>query len=54
MVAATSAMDWSPLLDLGAGTGFTWKQGATLGSMLIVKGILSEWARRRNDPYLGK
>lgn len=54
LVTAISAMDWSPLLAVGADTGFTWKQGCTIGSMLIVKGIISEWARRRNDPYLGK
>lgn len=48
VVSLVSMMDWSPLLAIGADTGFTWKQGATLGGMLVAKGFFSEWARRRN------
>lgn len=47
-IAGISAMDWSPLLTLGVDAGMSLKQGVTLGSIMFVKGIVTEWARRRN------
>lgn len=53
VITAVSAIDWSPLWStVGTGTAFNWKQGVTIGAMLTFKGLLSEWARRRNDPAL--
>jgi hypothetical protein len=48
LAVAMSAMDWSPLLASGIHTGLTWTQTAVLGSIVFVKGIISEWARRLN------
>jgi len=44
LVAALSAVDWSPLLSAGADPNFT----LGLGAVMVVKGLVSEWARRRN------
>lgn len=48
IIAAVSAMDWSPLLNLGVDAGMSLKQGVVLGSIMFVKGVVTEWARRRN------
>lgn len=48
VIGAVNVLDWSPLLSAGLDAGFTWVQGVTLGSMLLVKGIVSEWVRRSN------
>lgn len=53
VIASVSAMDWSPLLSLGVDTGFTWKQGVTIGSISVVKGLITELARRRNTQEIG-
>jgi hypothetical protein len=41
-------MDWSPLISIGMSTGFTWGQIYMLGIIMIIKGAVSEWARRIN------
>lgn len=48
IIAGVSSMDWSPLLTLGVDTAMSLKQGIYLGSVMFVKGIITEWARRRN------
>ncbi len=48
VISAVSLMDWSPLLSLGVDTGFTWKQGAVIRGITVVKGLVTELARRRN------
>lgn len=48
VVAGISAMDWSPLLNLGVDAGMSLKQGVTLGGIMFAKGLVTEWARRRN------
>lgn len=48
IIASVSALDWSPMLNLGIDTGASIKQGVILGSIMFVKGITTEWARRRN------
>lgn len=54
MIAAMSAMDWSPIMGIGDVTGMTWRQGATIGSIMVAKGIISELARRRNTVEVGE
>jgi hypothetical protein len=48
VVVALSVADWSPLLSAGIDTGFSWVQAATLGSIMFIKGVITEWARRIN------
>lgn len=48
VVAATSAADWGPLLTLGVDSTMSFKAGVWLGLTWFVKGIVQEWARRRN------
>jgi len=48
IIAAVSSLDWSPLLNLGVDTGASIKQGIYLGSIMFVKGLVTEWVRRRN------
>jgi hypothetical protein len=48
VIGGISAMDWSPLLNLGVDTAMSLKQGVYLGSIMFVKGIVTEWVRRRN------
>lgn len=52
VISAISAFDWSPLVALGSDAAFSLKQGIYLGSVMFVKGVMTEWVRRRNDPYL--
>ncbi len=40
------ALDWSPFFGL---TGFDHKQVMYLGGLSLTKGVLTEWARRRNS-----
>jgi hypothetical protein len=48
IVAGVAAMDWSPLLSIaGTSTGFTKQQLYGLGGLLVARGVLGEWARRR-------
>jgi hypothetical protein len=51
LLAAASMIDWSPILS-GVQTGLTWTQGVTIGSILFVKGIVSEIGRRRGTVTL--
>lgn len=53
-VAALAGMDWSPLVSLGAGTGFTQSQLISLGSILLVQGVVTEIARRAREPEMQK
>lgn len=48
LVAALSAIDWTPLMSMDFSQAFSWNQFTVIGLMLIVKGLISEWARRRN------
>lgn len=55
VIASVGVMDWSPLWStVGTGTDFNWKQLGTIGAIVIANGVLFEYARRRNDPTLGK
>lgn len=47
LVAAAGAMDWSPLIGLASGGGFNRSQVISLGVVLLLQGIVTEWARRR-------
>jgi|SRR6185503_6566337 hypothetical protein len=44
VVLALSVADWGPLFS----TGLTWAQTASIGAIMFVKGIITEWARRLN------
>lgn len=44
VVVALSVADWGPLFT----TGLTWAQTTTLGAIMFVKGVITEWARRMN------
>lgn len=48
MIAVVGAMDWSPLLTFDISSGFDTTQLLVVGGMIIVKGVISEIARRRN------
>jgi len=48
VILAFSVMDWSPLISIGMSTGFTWGQIYMLGIIMVIKGGVSEWARRIN------
>lgn len=52
LIGAVSAFDWGPLVALGSDAAFSLKQGIYLGGLMFVKGIMSEWVRRRGDPYM--
>ncbi len=41
-------MDWSPLMSMDLSVGFTKDQVLSLAGMMIVKGVLAEYLRRRN------
>ena len=49
LLAALSSVDWSPLFAAGSSPNFNWKTGLTLGIILIIRGLILEWARRRRD-----
>jgi len=49
LVTATAAMNWSPLVGTNL---LDTKQTIALGTVLMVQGVLTEWARRINDPFL--
>lgn len=48
IIAALATLDWAPLLV----TGLTFNQILSLGTLLFIKGVVSEWARRRRDPEM--
>ena len=48
LIAALSAIDWTPLLSMDFSQAFSWNQFTVIGAILILKGLISEWARRRN------
>lgn len=48
IIAVVGAMDWSPLMTFDLSSGFDTKQLLIVGGMIIVKGVISEIARRRN------
>lgn len=53
LLAGLAGMDWSPLVNLASGTGFNIRQLVTLGSVLLVNGVIFELIRRRkasSDP----
>lgn len=52
LMAALSAIDWSPLWDLGNLTGIDWKQSAVMGGILMIRGLIGEYARRHNTEYV--
>jgi hypothetical protein len=41
-----ASLDWSPLFGI---TNFDTKQVGYLGGLSLVKGVATEWARRRNS-----
>ena len=49
LVAAGGALDWSPLLSLNFGSGFSDRQLIAIGTMVFAQGILVEAARRRRN-----
>jgi hypothetical protein len=51
LIGAISLIDLTPLLG-AVDTGFTWAQGATIGGILFVKGIISEIGRRQGTVEL--
>lgn len=48
LIASLSALDWSPMFTLATDAGMSLKAGITLGSVMFFKGLVTEWARRRN------
>jgi len=52
VIAGVGAMDWSPLLSLNIQSGIDSTVVMWLGGISAAKGIVTEWARRRNDPVL--
>lgn len=52
VIAGVGAMDWSPLLSLNIESGINSATVMWLGGISAAKGIITEWARRRNDPLL--
>jgi hypothetical protein len=48
VVTAFSIIDYASLLSYSIAGNFSWKSGILLGSILIFKGIITEWARRIN------
>jgi hypothetical protein len=53
LIGAASMVDWTPLMGVGQDiTGMNWKQGATIGGIMFVKGLVSELARRRGTKEL--
>lgn len=53
-IAAVAAMDWSPLVSIGASPNFTKDQLISLGSILLIQGIVTEIARRHREPEMNK
>jgi hypothetical protein len=51
LTAAIAYMDWSPFFGI---TDFNKTQVSWIGGAMLVKGVVSEVARRKNDPYLQK
>ena len=49
LLAAVAAIDWSPLMTMDFSSGFDTKQLYVLGGICIFRGIIGEWARRRNS-----
>lgn len=48
LIAGIAAMDWHPLISLvGTGTAFNKTQMYSLGGLLVARGVIGEWARRR-------
>lgn len=52
ITSAIGLMDWSPLLSLDVSSGFSQAQVIWLGAVTFVQGLVAEFARRRNDPYM--
>jgi len=56
VVTIFSIIDYGDLLSYSIASSFNWKSGILLGSILIFKGFVTEWARRLNtvkvDGYL--
>lgn len=52
MLAAVQGMDWSALMSLDFTNSVSSKEFLSIGGLVIAKGLISEWARRRNDPKL--
>lgn len=48
IIGGLSAIDWSPMFTLATDAGMSLKAGMTLGGVMFVKGIVTEWVRRRN------
>lgn len=49
VVGVLSAIDWTPLMSMDFTNAFSWNQYTVLGGVMLVKGIISEWARKRNS-----
>lgn len=55
VTTAAGSLDLSPLWSLfGTGTGFTFKQVAWIGGLLLTQGVVLEVLRRRNATDLNK
>lgn len=48
LTAVIGGLDWTPLMSMDFSNAVSNKQMLILGATIIVKGILSEIARRRN------
>lgn len=52
VTAALGGIDWTPLLSAGTVPDFSVNLAVNIGVIMIIKGLLLEWARRRRDPEL--
>lgn len=48
LIAAVEGMDWSALMNLDFSNSIANKQLLAVGGIVVVKGFVSEYARRRN------
>ncbi len=54
LVAALEGMDWSALLSLDFSNVVQNSQALIVGAGIFLHGVISELARRRNDPTFNK
>lgn len=54
LIAVGGSLDWSPLVGLFQGGGFSREQVIGLAITLTVQGIFTEYLRRRRAPNLGE
>jgi hypothetical protein len=54
VVTALAAINWDQLFSMSSLPSFTWNQAATVGAIMLVQGVVLEWARRRREPDMQK